>query len=369
MEKSEMKADGSNANEKLKEEKPEDPAKTLKQQIAKMATQFENALPNRIGAERMMRIVMTAIHNNHKLVQCEPNSFFGAVLQSLQLGLEVNTPLGHAYLIPRWEKNAWGKGKAGYKCNFQMGYQGLLELCYRYGKYRQITSEVVFQGDDFDFELGTRQFLRHNPKSKSEIPTFVWALYELDTGGQRFVVWTWEKIMDHAMRFSESYDEEKEEWTSFSAWSSNVESQWSMGQKTVLADLLKYAPKSVELTQAIYADNNAIIAKPVTEGGETRLQFDLDTKLLEDDRDNPDRIKEKIPAEATNGKGEPDPVPAAKNQPPKQQQAASTATNGAAASTVNGNGAPKGNALFSENEEEALEEQFKQSQGLKIFGD
>ncbi|WP_461246537.1 recombinase RecT [Treponema sp. R6D11] len=88
-----MKTDGSDAKDKTKETSPEEQArKTLQHQIEKMAGQFENALPNKIGVERMMRIVMTAILNNPKLAQCEPNSFFGSLLQALQLGLEVNTP-------------------------------------------------------------------------------------------------------------------------------------------------------------------------------------------------------------------------------------------------------------------------------------
>ena len=364
-----MKTDGSDKDEKLNQKGSADDQarKTLQHQIEKMANQFQNALPNKIGVERMLRIVMTAILTNPKLAQCEPNSFFGAVLQSLQLGLEVNTPLGQAYLIPRWDKNAWGKGRPGFKCNFQMGYQGLLELCYRYGRYRQITAEIVYQGDDFAFEKGTAQFLRHIPKGKNDTPTHVWALYELDNGGQRFVVWTWEKIMEHAKRFSESYDNETGKW-SYSAWSSNEESQQSMGKKTVLSDVLSYAPKSVELINAILADEKAVIAKPVTEGGETKFQFDIETNnLLEDDRDNPNRVKEKPPTAATNGNGKPEPVPT--NAAASQQSEKPTAAVTQSASTQpSQNGTAKKGNLFSQDEEEALEAQYQMSQGPNFEG-
>jgi recombination protein RecT len=345
-----MKTDGSDKDTGRKSDSPEDAdRKTLQAQISKMADQFQNALPNKIGVDRMMRIVMTAILNNPKLAQCEPNSFFGSLLLALQMGLEVNTPLGHAYLIPRWDKNAWGKDKAGLKCNFQMGYQGLLDLCYRYGKYRQITAEIVYQGDEFNLELGSNQFIRHIQKWKSEKPIFVWALYELENGGQRFKVWSWDKVMKHAERFSESYNEETKKWK-YSAWSANEESMEAMAKKTVLHDLLKFAPKSVELSLAVSADGKTVIANPVNEGDKTSFQFDVQPPQIEPPNDDLKVPRQRAPAEEKAAKEkEGEPIPVAKTT---QQTTES-----------------KGAALFPQDEHEALEEQYRRSQGVPNFGD
>jgi recombination protein RecT len=366
-----MKTDGSDKNEKTTQ-KPksaeETAADSLKSDINKMATQFANALPNKIGVERMMRIVMTAILNNPKLALCEPKSFFGSLLHALQLGLEVNTPLGQAYLIPRWDKKY-----GGYKCNLQMGYQGLLDLCYRYhdnnGRcpYRQITAEIVYQGDDFSYRYGSSQYLNHEPKNKSENPVYVWALYELDNGGQRFVVWPWEKVMKHAEQFSEAYDEETGKWK-YSAWSSNQESKESMAQKTVLHNLLKYAPKSVELAQAISADENPIIARPVSENGETQFQFDIENRYLEDDRENEDRVKAKAPGtEKEEEAAEKVPVAAKpKSETISPAQEASAATQNA--HSGKGTESP-GSGLFPRDEDEAMEDLYQRSQQGPNFGD
>jgi hypothetical protein len=64
-----MKTDGSDRNEKgngatgaarpMSEE--ERARKTMQAQIMNMAKEFERALPGKIGVDRMMRIVMTAI--------------------------------------------------------------------------------------------------------------------------------------------------------------------------------------------------------------------------------------------------------------------------------------------------------------------
>jgi recombination protein RecT len=369
MEAKEMKVDGSDKNEKTAQPngKPktaeEMAADSLKSQINKMADQFQNALPNKIGVERMMRIVMTAILNNPTLALCEPHSFFGALLQSLQLGLEVNTPLGQAYLIPRKKKDK--QGNYYWACNFQLGYQGLLDLCYRYGKYRQITAEIVHEGDDFDFQLGTAQFLRHNPKGKSEKPTFVWALYELDNGGQRFVVWTWNQVIKHAEQFSDSYATAIEKkWDNSSPWTSSQESKESMAQKTVLHDLLKHAPKSVELHQAVSADENTIMARAVNEGGETRFQFDIEQQYIEDDRDNENRVREKAPGAE---KPEKEKAPIAAGKPKAEKASAAAPPPEQSPANEQGNeGKPK-SGLFSDDEERAMEEQYNR-QGPN-FGD
>jgi recombination protein RecT len=280
-----MKTDGSDQNTKggatavakpLTEE--ERARKTMQSQITSMAKEFERALPGKIGVERMMRIVMTAILKTPKLTMCEPISFMGSLLQALQLGLEVNTPLGQAYLIPRRKNDRNGKFLY-WECNFQIGYQGLLTLCYRYsdkdGKsaYRLITAEVVYEGDYFDYRYGTKQFLDHRPEGKKDAkPTHVWALYQLENGGERFAVWTWDEAIAHGKAFSDSFDED-EPWKS--PWLKNDTTQEEMAKKSVLKALLKYAPKSVEIASAVYADGNAIIANKFEDGGNMQLSLDV----------------------------------------------------------------------------------------------
>jgi recombination protein RecT len=343
-----MRTDGRDKDQKAKESaEKEDPSRGLKRQIQQMASQFENALPNKIGVERMMRIAMTAILNNQKLAACEPNSFFGALLQALQLGLEVNTPLGQAYLIPRWNKKLYN-GKGGYECNFQMGYQGMLELCYRYGKYRRITAQVVYEGDVFNYSDGDNHHIKHIRQFKTERPVFVWALYELENGGFDFAVWPWEKVMKHAERFSEAYDEEKEKW-GFSAWSSNDESKESMAKKTMLGRALKYAPKSVELVQAMLADENTVIARPVHEGGEMKFQFDVDGPAL---IEAPDAEAKKFMEQVNNGAVKQG-ASAAKEAEKAPVQTAAAKPKTRAAST-----------LFQKDEDEALAERCEKQQAV-----
>lgn len=79
--------------------------------------------------ERMTRVALSAVNSNPKLSEAivnNPTSFLGALMQSAQLGLEPNTNLGHAYLIPY-----------GNVVQIQIGYMGLLELAHRSGMYQK----------------------------------------------------------------------------------------------------------------------------------------------------------------------------------------------------------------------------------------
>lgn len=81
--------------------------------LEQMKGQIQKALPSMVSSERFQRIALTAFNGNAGLQKCEPVSFIAAMMQSAQLGLEPNTPLGQAYLIPY-----------GNKVQFQIGYKG-----------------------------------------------------------------------------------------------------------------------------------------------------------------------------------------------------------------------------------------------------
>lgn len=225
---------------------------------------FKMALPKTITVERMMRIAMTAVTMNPKLAICSQSSFFGSLLTAAQLGLEVNTPLGQAYLIPY-------DSKSGVKCQFQIGYQGILDLAYRTGKYKRVKAVVVHKGDDFRYTQGINPILEHSPQGTGE-PTHVYALYELLNGGYDFEVWTWERVMRHGKTYSKSFNN--------GPWKTNPE---EMAKKTVLKSLLKYAPKAVELADAITVDESVINKKFVVEDGNNEIINDINFDNDEED--------------------------------------------------------------------------------------
>lgn len=215
---------------------------TLITLIQKMEPEIKKALPDHIKPERIARIALTAVRNNPRLGECEQLSFIGAVMQAAQLGLEPNTSLGECYLIPRYNKSA-----GCMMAHFQMGYMGLLTLAHNTNKYHAIYAHEVYENDQFVYNYGLNKKLDHTPADVPEgQPIYYYAVYHLVNGGYDFVVWSTKKLQQHAMRFSEALKNDRS-----TPWKTDFQ---SMAKKTVLKDLLKYAPKSVEFAEQMSAD-------------------------------------------------------------------------------------------------------------------
>lgn len=210
------------------------PSKGMEQLLTKMGGQIQKALPSMVSNERFQRVALTAFSNNTKLQQCDPMSFIAAMMQSAQLGLEPNTPLGQAYLIP------YGK-----QVQFQIGYKGLLELAQRSGKIKTLYAHEVRENDTFDIDYGLNQTLTHKPLLKGDRGEVIgyYAVYHLDTGGNSFIFMTKDEVLEHAKRFSKTY--------SSGPWQTDFD---AMAKKTVIKQLLKYAPLSIELQKATSMD-------------------------------------------------------------------------------------------------------------------
>ena len=85
---------------------------TIKQYIQVYKNEIAKALPSVMTPERFTRIVTTAVSNAPELGECNPVSFIGAMMQAAQLGLEPNTALGQAYLIPYGKNVQFQIGRA-----------------------------------------------------------------------------------------------------------------------------------------------------------------------------------------------------------------------------------------------------------------
>lgn len=210
------------------------PSKGMEQLLTKMGGQIQKALPSMVSSERFQRVALTAFSNNTKLQQCDPMSFIAAMMQSAQLGLEPNTPLGQAYLIP------YGK-----QVQFQIGYKGLLELAQRSGKIKTLYAHEVRENDTFDIDYGLNQTLTHKPLLKGDRGEVIgyYAVYHLDTGGNSFIFMTKDEVLEYAKRFSKTYNS--------GPWQTDFD---AMAKKTVIKQLLKYAPLSIELQKATSMD-------------------------------------------------------------------------------------------------------------------
>ena len=210
---------------------------TMTQYINKMSGEIAKALPSVLTPERFTRITLSALSTNPKLQECTPQSFLGAMMTAAQLGLEPNTPLGQAYLIPRYN------GKTGtQECSFQLGYKGLIDLAYRSGEIIMVGAYTVYSNDEFEVTLGLDPNVVHKPaKGQRGEPIAFYAVWKGKNGGCGFEVMSMDEVKAHAKKFSDAY---KKGWSS--PWESNFE---EMAKKTVLKKCLKYAPLKTEFVR------------------------------------------------------------------------------------------------------------------------
>ena len=210
---------------------------TIRDYIKKMQGEIAKALPSVMTPERFTRIALSAVSANPKLNETTRGSFLGAMMQAAQLGLEPNTPLGQAYLIPY-------RNHGVLECQFQLGYKGLIDLAYRSGEVSTIQANVVYENDEFEYELGLEPKLRHVPaKSDRGDPVFFYAVFRTKDGGYGFDVMSVDDVRAHAKKYSKAY--------SNGPWQTNFE---EMAKKTVLKRVLKYAPLKTDFVRGLSAD-------------------------------------------------------------------------------------------------------------------
>lgn len=212
---------------------------TIPDMVKAMLPEIKKALPSVMTPERFTRIALSALNNTPQLQQCTPMSFIAALLNSAQLGLEPNTPLGQAYLIPY-------KNKGVMETQFQVGYRGLIELAYRSGQIQSIQAHAVYEKDFFVFEYGLEPKLIHRPafSDRGELAYF-YGVYKTMNGGFGFSVMSKADMDAFAKTYSKAFD------SSCSPWKT---SYIEMAKKTVIKQALKYAPIMTEFQRALSTD-------------------------------------------------------------------------------------------------------------------
>lgn len=214
--------------------------------------QMALALPKSMTAERLTRIVMTECRKVPALMQCNQESFFGAVLQCAQLGLEPGSALGHCYLLPFGN----GKSRDGRpNCQLIIGYRGMIDLARRSGQIVSINAYCVHEADEFEYELGLHPDIHHRPSPLAERGpvTYVYAVAVLKGGGVQFEVMSRAEI--EAVRVQSKAGKS-------GPWVTHWE---EMARKTVVRKLFKYLPVSIEAVRAVEIDEKSDRGEVVTE--------------------------------------------------------------------------------------------------------
>jgi len=217
--------------------------------------EFSKVIPKHMSADRMMRLALSAINTTPHLDECTIQSVAVSLMACSALGLEPNTPLGHAYLIPyncKTKKN--GNWTKEYRCQLIVGYRGYIELFYRSGVVDSAQAFPVFEGDEFEIKMGLHPDLIHVP-SKDKYRwdpkrlTHVYAVIRLkDTETPIWAVMDRNQIEQRRAR-SKAKDD--------GPW---ITDYVAMCLKTVIRDIVRWVPFSVDRLAAASETEGAIDA-------------------------------------------------------------------------------------------------------------
>lgn len=242
---------------------------TPQEKMGALKVALEKSLPNikqiaakHLTPERLVKVVLGAASRTPLILDCTPLSVVKAVLQAAELGLEPGSSLGEFWLVP------FKNGKTGEReAQGIPGYRGLIALARRTGEIANLYAEAVYQGDEFEVELGLHPKLIHRPdwdnenREDAKHLRFVYAVARFKDDTFQFIVLS-RKQVDALRRRSKASDS--------GPWVTDFE---EMAKKTAIRRLSKYLPMSVEMAKAMELQARA-------EGGDFDDPLILDGDVL-----------------------------------------------------------------------------------------
>lgn len=241
--------------------------------------------------------LVALVTNSDLLQKCEPQSVMFAGIKATALNLPLDPNLGFAYIIPYWDNN-----KRIQKAQFQMGYRGLLQLAIRSGQMAAINVTDVREGEIIgeDILTGEIKMKKANDRTAKKIVGYA-AYMRLTNGFAKTLYSTREEVEAHALRFTK---QKTKDGNLANVWASDFD---AMAKKTVLKALLKFAPLSTEMAEAIAADNeDADMRGNATNAAYAPDVTDADAEVMTMD-DEPTEAATTAPQQPTETPSQPQP--------------------------------------------------------------
>lgn len=225
-------------------------------------------LVDRKTLEKEMSFALQAINKSALLAKCSLESKQQSLLNVANTGLTLNPTLNFAYLVPRWDNI-----RKEYVCTLMPSYQGLIKLLTDSGSVTSCLANIVREGDNFEYEIGTQSKIVHKPKlgNKGSI-IGVYAVATLFDGSKQIEVLD-ESQINSVREMSESYKAYKDGKIKSCVWVDHYE---EMARKTAIKRLSKYLPKTErwsKVANAIEQDNQDYIMDAFSSKAEYLLEL------------------------------------------------------------------------------------------------
>jgi recombination protein RecT len=248
-------------------------AATVRDLVTKYIPEIKKAIPRGIDAARFARVALTMLPGNPALLECDPKTLLGGILQAAAWGLELDPVLGMAYLIPYAKK-----------AQIIIGYQGLITLARRSGEVKNIIPQSIYAGDDWQYELGLHPKLVHRPAQQPDRGELI-AVYAVATmrDGEPEFRFMWKHEVEAIRQRSRARDS--------GPWVTDYE---AMAWKTVIRRLCKYLPRTVELAKAIEMDEK--VDSGIEQDLQEALMPTIDVTVTDETKSSLDKLAGTLPA-------------------------------------------------------------------------
>lgn len=189
--------------------------------------------------------ILSVANSNTLLQNAEPQSVLNSAVIAATLDLPINPNLGYAAIVPYNDRK-----KGTCVAQFQLQYKGLVELCLRSGQFASLIDEVVYEGQLIRKNKFTGEYIFDEEAKSSDKVIGYMAYFRLVNGFEKTFYMTIEEVEKHAKTYSQTYK------NGYGVWKDNFD---VMARKTVLKLLLsKYAPKSIQMQQALTFDQSVV---------------------------------------------------------------------------------------------------------------
>ena len=259
---------------------------------------YQNQLQKLFGknAGTFATSMMELYTSNQDLQQCDPKLVAAEAMRAAALHLPLSKALSRAYVVVF-------KDHGVPKPQFLIGYLGLLDLALRSGQYETINTRVVYKGEFLGEDKLSGFIDISGEKESNEVVGYL-AYFKLVTGFKKMLYMDiksmchYAKVYAPTLKFNKITEDELYKKAQEQAergpqagsigWFGDFN---SMAKKTVLRQLLKWGPMSIEMQQAIAQDGDYQSAE------EVRDQENASPKIVVNANDviQPEEVKE--PAE------------------------------------------------------------------------
>lgn len=229
---------------------------------------------------------LTAVANNYQLKDATPVSVYTSLMKAAALNLTVDPNLGFAYLVP-YKRNFKENGQwvDVTEAQLQIGYKGLVQLALRSGQIKSVNTGTIYESEFKGYNKITGEFTIDETiipdEDKDEVAGY-FAYVQLVNGGEVKQFSRKKQIEHFAKKYSKAYSYDLDNNKKSSPWSTEFN---AMAEKTVLKQVLKFVPMSLEMQEAVSVDENDMKwAKRVDE--ETGLEIPDQHQIENFDKDD-----------------------------------------------------------------------------------